>query len=153
MMPANRVVALRGAVGVFQLVEIARAFAVVKNDLLIKLCQVVKHVALRAKTPNPRSQFPKKLQTRSSRMPAAKCAPWSLVGASLELGVWILELRPSFLLLQPRTRFQPLPNPLVELLAHRLALHPVDDLAGKGVDQHLSGRLQSDPATAQVINR
>jgi len=40
---AKRVMALRGAIGVIQFVEIARALAVVKNDLLVKLCEIVKH--------------------------------------------------------------------------------------------------------------
>ena len=43
MIAAQRVVALGGASRAFELVEVARASAVVQDDLLIQLCQVVKH--------------------------------------------------------------------------------------------------------------
>ena len=40
---AERVVPLRDAIGVLQLAEIARAFAVVEDDLLVELDEIVKH--------------------------------------------------------------------------------------------------------------
>jgi len=45
IIPAEWVVALSRAVGAFQLVKIARAPAVVQDYLLIKIGEVVKHVA------------------------------------------------------------------------------------------------------------
>ena len=46
LVAANRIAPLRGAGGLRHFVEIARLLAVVKNDLLIKVVDVVEHIQI-----------------------------------------------------------------------------------------------------------
>ena len=77
MVAAQRVVALRGAIGVFQLAEIARTLAVVQNNLLIKVCQIVKHV-LKSETRNPKEAQRPKCETTTILNPPCNTSHFGL---------------------------------------------------------------------------
>src|SRR5438045_5356596 len=49
MIAAERIMPFRRAVGALERPEIARTLAMVQDDLLIKLCQIVKHANLNSK--------------------------------------------------------------------------------------------------------
>ena len=110
-----------------QLVKITRLLAVVQDDLLIKVVDVVEH--------NSNSILDRinKIIRIQNRFHSEKNNP-------------VNSVNPVSLPQQMRIRFEAVPHQLVNHRARRLALDALNDFAGEGVNQHLLGRVRAHAA-------